>query len=569
MQNLYLRLAPALVAIIELMLMTAAGILIFRSLRRAQSPRLSFLESLERAFERLARRRVLAAFAVGAGVVLARIALIPVLGVPQPRYHDEFSFLLAADTFAHGKVTNPTHPLWIHFESFHIIQQPTYMSMYPPAQGLVLAAGRWLGHPWIGQLLITAAMCSALCWMLQGWMPPRWALLGGVLAALRLGLLSYWMNTYWCASVAALGGALVLGAWPRLRGRPPVGQSLILAVGLVILANSRPYEGFVFAIPVAIALFAWLVGAKRPPLQQALGRVIFPIAVVLILGGLATGWYYHRVTGSAFQMAYQVNRAQYATAPYFVWQTPRAEPVYHHTVMRDYYRGELAEFNRNRTWKGYLLRAAEKVQSWWQFYLGPLLTVPLLAIPWVLRQRKLALPMFICGAMAAGFAVQTWTFPHYFSPATGALYILLVQGLRHLRLWRRSRSSIGPAMVRAVPLLACAMILLRVTAAATHTPIEPEWPRGNLQRAAMLRSLRQSPGRQLVFVRYGSPHDENREWVWNEASIDDAKVVWARDMGESGNQELLQCFKTRTAWRMNGDDTSPRLEPYSAGAPPD
>ena len=548
-ESSYFQLGTWLLSIVELILVVATVILVLRK-RHAPHP---FLSSWTSAFNQFAQRRVLATLSVGLGVIVVRAALIPLIGIPQPRWNDEFSYLLAADTFTHGRLTNPTHPMWIHFETFHVIQHPTYMSMYPPAQGLVLAAGQILGSPWIGQLLITAAMCSALCWMLQAWVPPPWALLGAILAAVRLGILSYWMNTYWCASVAALGGALVLGAWPRLRKRMRPIHGIVLAAGLVLLANSRPFEGLVFSIPVALAMLAWLIGNYRAQFKRTLPALAL-LLVVVAAGVAATAYYYDRVTGSPWRMTYTVNRDQYSAAPYFVWQKLRPEPDYRHPVMRDYYRSEAREFQRNLTLAGYLQRGTQKCLEWWKFYLGPLLTLPLLTLPWIVRQGKMRLPLAICAAMIAAFAVQTWTLPHYFSPAAGALYILLTQGIRHMY----ARRGILKGAALAIPILACAMIVIRVMAAATHTQIEPAWPRGNLERAAILRQLRAMREEQLVIVRYGQDHDIDREWVWNEASIDDAKVVWARDLGDAQNQELLEYFKNRQVWRLDADDPSPK-----------
>ena len=91
---------------------------------------------------------------------------------------------------------------------------------------------------------------------------------------LRLGILSYWMNGYWSASVVALGGALAVGALPRLQRKCKVRDAVWLALGLVILADSRPYEGLLLGLAVATALLLWLAGPRRPRLSVVFGRVV-------------------------------------------------------------------------------------------------------------------------------------------------------------------------------------------------------------------------------------------------------------------------------------------------------
>ena len=174
----------------------------------------------ERGFARFALRRRLAVILTGAAALAARAIVLPILPVPVPSIHDEFEDLLMGDTFAHFRLTNPAHPMAAHLETFHVLQHPTYTGIIPPMQGLVLAAGKLIGgHPFVGVWLSIGLMCGAVCWMLQGWLPPKWALLGGALVVMRFAVFNYWSDSYWGGAIAATGGALVLGAFPRIKKR--------------------------------------------------------------------------------------------------------------------------------------------------------------------------------------------------------------------------------------------------------------------------------------------------------------------------------------------------------------
>ncbi|MGB8886001.1 MAG: hypothetical protein WCC87_04715 [Candidatus Korobacteraceae bacterium] len=530
-----------------------------------------FFKRIEKLFARLARRQNLAVTVVGFSAILLRLAILPVCPIPRPFVPNDFSFLLAADTFASGRLTNPTPAMWVHFETIHVTMNPTYMSMYFPAQGLVMAAARVVtGHPWYGVLLMSGLMCAAICWMLQAWLPPTWALLGGMLAVLHIGLFSYWINTYHAGgTIAALGGALVLGAMPRLRKAARLRYGLLMAVGVILLATTRPYEGLLLCPPVAVALGRWMFWGKKRPSPAGLLRLSAAPVTLILAAGAWMGYYNYRAFGNPLTLPYTVNRDTYAMAPYFVWQSPRPQPVYRHEVLRRFYQeSELVDYQKIHT--HFFRQSLLKVLAATLFFGGVALLPPLLMFRRVLMDRRTRFLVVCMAVMMAGMVVQIFFIPHYVAPFTAVFYALGLQAMRHLRHLSERRRPVGLSWVRLTVTLCVLLVALRLLAAPLHLSIPTsKWNLNwygpdnvGTERAQVEAKLEQLPGRQLAIVRYSRNHDPFHEWVYNAPDIDRSKVIWAREMDAADNLELIHYYQGRQVWLVEADTQPPRISVY-------
>jgi hypothetical protein len=522
---------------------------------------------------RLAGRTRWCMLALAVLPVALRLILLPRHPVPTPDIYDEFAHLLVADTVRHFRLANPMHPLHRFFETFFTLQEPTYSSIYPLGPGLAMAFGRAIfGTPWAGVLLGTAAFCSLCYWMLRAWTTPLWSLLGGVLAVIEFGPLSEWTNTYWGGSVAACAGCLVFGALPRLRDSGSRRDAILLGVGLGLHLLTRPYE----SIFLLLAVILFFVPALREKAARAHLPKIAAVAALAALPAVALMLLQNKqVTGNWTMMPYMLSQQQYGVPTSLTFQ---AAPVPHRELTPQQaleYRSQMSYRDRNgETLQSYLLRLEYRVR-YYRFFFLPALYLVLPFFVFGLCFGSLREYRFIWAALtllifALGENFYPFFYPHYIAALTCLFVLVSVTGLRQL-------CSL-PIWTGRVNYSEAAWIVLALCGAhfvfwfGLHLFDAPEmlqyetWDVINHanpeRRIAVNRALAAEPGQQLVIVRYSTRHIFQQEWVYNQADIDNARVVWARDLGPEQDQEILRYYPSRTAWLLDPDTQPPALTPY-------
>jgi hypothetical protein len=521
---------------------------------------------------KFARRKILVCISVAALVLTIRAALLPIWPIPRPTIYDEFSYLLQADTFAHGRLANPAHPLWQFFESIYVLQQPTYASKYPPGQALAMAAGQWLlGNPWFGVWLSCGALAFALCWALQGWLSPGWALLGALIS-LDLCLFGYWMNSYWGGAVAGIGGALVIGAYirivPEIKARENKARQnkaapapWLFGAGVLILLLTRPYEGFLLAAPTAGAL--WFRTKQRR------AQVWLPIIAIGAVGCAWEAFYNSRVTGNPLRMPYQEYFAQYDSVPPLIVIPVQPTKAFRHFDFEFLDRGWARKTNQTaRSWRLPLVRAGDLYQTAGTIFGDPLWLLALLGFaPAWFSAKRIRLLVVLVGTMVAGAMIELIYYPHYAAPFTAALLILLVESLRYLRLWAIRNLRGGKPVGRFVILALCGSIIgvgLAADAVRIYQLRTPDRIQAVNARKGRIESnlVANHPGRHVIFVRYTGTKSPHEEWIYNLADIDAEPVIWAQDMGAE-NSRLMAYYPGRSFWLFEPDVDPGLLTPYA------
>jgi len=490
--------------------------------------------------------------------IVLRMALLPHHPVPTPGVADDFSYLLLGDTLAHFRLANPVHPIHRFFEAIFVLQEPSYSSIYPLGQGLVLAFGELVfGLPWAGVVLSAGASCACCYWMLLAWIDPPWALAGGLLAALEFGPLSPWMNSYWGGAASGIAGCLVFGALGRLRDRRRTRDAILLGAGLGLQMLARPFEFVILAVIVLLFLV---------PVRT------LAIAALALLPAMGLTLLQNKqVTGSWTTLPYVLSRYQTGVPTTFTFQPV---PIPHQALSVEQqvdYDSQAAVHGKNAdTFKTWVERLGERIRFLRFFFLAPLYLATPAFLP-SLRRRRFLLVAIALALFWVGDSFYPYFYPHY-AAAVACLFVLVsVKGLEQLSRLKIRHLPVGTEAVALILILCLAHFLLyygielsgnrNLMLAMSQTPSWDALNYGDPEgRISINDRLAKAPGQQLVFVRYGPAHGAH-DWIHNAADIDRARVVWAIDLGPDEDAMLRRYYPDRRAWLLEPDARPPQLTP--------
>lgn len=495
----------------------------------------------------------------GALLVLIFMAgLMPFIyqrGAPLPGVHDEFSYLLAGQTFAEGRLTNPSPPEHEAFQGFHILVSPSYQSKYLPGIGLQLALGFLIGMPIAGVWLTVALNGLAAYWMSRAIVGPRMAWGIGLIALFHFGLNGYFAHSYWGGSLFLLAGLLEVGGFFRLQRTPTLRASIAFGLGAALMLLTRPLEGGIFSLILTFLLLIPAIRKGPLALKPLIWRGFLPGGVIVAAAAVFLLAYNHRVTGDALRLPYMAYRAQFPTSRLLTWKESEVDRA---SMPKEFRKlAAMVDAQRPQDAGDWFEHSRATILKWSHFFLPLVLAIPLvffLLRPGQRRALAWAIAWLLLFRLVSPFLLKSSQHAHYL--AAWAAPILAAFGLGMERL-----ADFGSRRTQAI---AWSLVIAFLAVEYGHF-LNSGWGREpfNYSRFSTYRELlrkeltyadEEAETKDLVFIEYGDAHNPGLEWVYNEANLQEAHILWVHAGDRARDRRVAEAFPDRKIWRVKIDD---------------
>ena len=298
-----------------------------------------------------------------------------------------------------------------------------------------------------------------------------------------------------------------------------------MALGLLLLANSRPFEGALISLPICCYTL-WILLRERTK-----AGVWLPGMAVLFAGAAV-----HRILLSSRYRDISPFHGQ-PIGGNGVFARPlclanRMTPFITSSPISLFTTGTM---RRCRTWEqrrrlAFLRKWSVKAIYQWLFFVFPALSLALIGLIPTLRARRFRVLMYTLAFACCGFVSETWLQAHYVAVASGIVYLILLNGLRWMRVSARHH-VVWLKLLRGTLASIVCMFFVRLLVVPGNT-FPPNWASQTADIPGfrdITRIMEAKPGKQLVIVRYRPDHFWGYSWINNGYDIPTEHVIWARD----------------------------------------
>lgn len=485
-------------------------------------------------------------------VIFIQFSLFKIQGKPIVDTNDEFSYLMAGETYYSGRFVNPVPPLVKPFQINGVIIDTHFYSKYQPAQGLSIALGFLLGNPLYGIWLVLSLAHVVLFWILKHFWDSLTAFLVVALISSHPLILA-WGQCYWGGGIPLLGGTLVWGGWflyffKQRRSK----TSTLTGIGFVILFFSRPYEASILLLLMGCCSLAYAYFYPTQMSFKATFSYLFIVGFWFVFIVLLQIFYNLKTTGNPLLPPYLKHEHLYCMldGP-FIWSQIRSQiPSYpSHLMEFDYkiYDQYPTATSLSKTFYLISKRTNDFLISYF--------SIPFLFLIFFSIRKKYShqalfgiLPLLI--SLATSFIIR-WYWPHYTAPFFFILIMLYGVAMSQLHQWLASKI---PQKKNLITLLVFLTMFYNIGSSvfikSWHLR-EETWAKS---RDRIMQLLEQKPYDSLILVRYPDEVLKLSElppsWVQNGADLFHSKIIWAMDNSPDESQQLIKQYPARKVFRL-------------------